>query len=86
MLSNVPLSFPQIPCYTVGSVVVKHGGTEAAKRLRRRCTARGKEADRMLDNMDIFSGTQQAELNAGAPDETGFAQIYFAFYPYLGNA
>lgn len=39
----------------------------------------------MLDNMDIFSGTRQAELNAGAPDETGFAQIYLAFYPYLGG-
>lgn len=39
----------------------------------------------MLDNIDIFSGTQQAELKAGTLDETGFAQVYFAFYPYLGG-
>lgn len=55
MLSNDPLSFPRIPCYTVGGAVGKH------------------------------SGMQQAELKAGTLDETGFAQIYFAFYPYLGG-
>lgn len=39
----------------------------------------------MLDNMDIFSGSRQAESNSGSPDERDFAQIYFAFYPYLGG-